>query len=217
MPLRQLIAVIALSGIAAAQTIALDKTDRVELKDGVADIVTYRGRSALKLTQVAKSNADALAMIKGQTFRNGTLEAWVAGNVSSSAGAAARGFIGLAFRVQPQASKYEVFYLRPTNGRADDQVRRNHSLQYASHPDYPWQRLRTEAPEKYESYVDLEPGVWTQVKIVVAGTQAKLYVHGAAQPSLIVTDLKLGDSDGGIALWIGPGTEGYFSDLKISH
>jgi hypothetical protein len=49
----------------------------------------------------------------------------------------------------------------------------------------------------------------------VDGTKARLYVHGAAQPCLIVDDLKLGDSAGGVALWIGPGTEGYFNGLQI--
>ena len=32
---------------------------------------------------------------------------------------------------------------------------------------------------------------------------------------LVVTDLKLGDSAGAVALWIGPGTEGYFTGLNI--
>jgi hypothetical protein len=41
-------------------------------------------------------------------------------------------------------------------------------------------------------------------------------VHGAPQRCLIVNDLKLGDSTGAVALWIGPGTEGYFSGLRIS-
>jgi hypothetical protein len=42
-------------------------------------------------------------------------------------------YIGVAFRVNlnaaKDAAKYECFCLRPTNGRADDQVRRNHSTQ----------------------------------------------------------------------------------------
>lgn len=67
--------------------------------------------------------------------------------------------------------------MRPTNGRAEDQVRRNHSSQYISFPEFPWHRLRKEFPEKYESCVDLTPGEWTPVKIVVDGTTAKLYVH----------------------------------------
>ena len=111
---------------------------------------------------------------------------------------------------------YEYIYLRPTNGRADDQVRRNHSTQYSSHPDFDFARSRQEAPEKYESYVDLEPGVWTKYKIEVEGRKARLYVHGAEQPCLIVNDLKLEPRGGGVALWVGPGTEGYFSNLKIT-
>ena len=80
---------------------------------------------------------------------------------------------------------------------------------------YDFDRLRRESPEKYESYVDLEPGVWTRYRITVEGTKARLFVHGASQPCLIVNDLKLGDSSGGVALWIGPGTEGYFMGLDI--
>jgi len=95
-------------------------------------------------------------------------------------------------------------------------VRRNHSTQYSSHPAYDFARLRKESPEKYESYVDLEPGVWTHYKLVVKGTTAELFVHGASQPCLIVDDLKLGDSEGSVALWVGPGTEGYFANLKIT-
>lgn len=84
-------------------------------------------------------------------------------------------------------------------------------------PSRAWSRARKrqESPEKYESYVDLEPGVWTRYRITVEGTTARLFVHGAAQPSLVVNDLKLGDSSGGVALWIGPGTEGYFTGLAI--
>ena len=123
------------------------------------------------------------------------------------------GFIGIAFRLQN--GKFEYIYLRPTNGRADDQVRRNHSTQYSAHPDFSFAVSRQQAPEKYESYVDLEPGVWTRYRITVEGTKARLFVHGAAEPCLIVNDLKLGDSSGGVALWIGPGTEGYFTGLEI--
>lgn len=81
------------------------------------------------------------------------------------------------------------------------------------HP--PLDPVRALRAEKYESYVDLEPGVWTRYRIVVEKTKARLYVNGASQPCLIVNDLKLSDSSGGVALWIGPGTEGYFACLKV--
>ena len=175
----------------------------------------YKGRSAIQVTATpGAANATSYAVIKDALFRDGTIEVDLAGQPAASAGGGARGFIGIAFRIQGDG-RYEYIYLRPTNGRADDQIRRNHSTQYSSHPDFDFARSRQEAPEKYESYVDLEPGIWTKYKIEVEGRKARLYVHGAEQPCLIVNDLKLEPREGGVALWVGPGTEGYFSNLKI--
>ena len=101
---------------------------------------------------------EQLAVIEASDFGDGVIEAEIAGAPRPDAGEGARGFVGIAFRVQDDLKTYDAFYLRPTNGRADDQVRRNHSAQYISHPDWPWFRLRKEFPEKYESYVDLVPG-----------------------------------------------------------
>jgi hypothetical protein len=115
-----------------------------------------------------------------------------------------------------QDIQYEYIYLRPTNGRAEDQVRRNHSAQYSSYPEFDFARLRRESPEKYESYVDLQPGVWTPYRIEIEGRKARLYVHGGEQPSLIVNDLKLEPREGSVALWVGPGTEGYFAGFNIT-
>lgn len=176
----------------------------------------FKDRSAIQVVAAPNAaNATSYAIVKDKVFRDGTIEVDVAGQPAAGAGAGARGFIGVAFRLQ-EDGKYEYIYLRPTNGRADDQVRRNHSTQYSSHPDFDFAQSRKEAPEKYESYVDLEPGVWTRYRIEVEGRKARLYVHGAAQPCLIVNDMKLEPRDGGVALWVGPGTEGYFSNLKIT-
>ena len=175
---------------------------------------TYQGKSAVRLDAAPDAaNGESFAIFKGSRFHNGTIEVELAGKPAANAGPGARGFIGIAFRVQGE--RFEYIYLRPTNGRADDQVRRNHSTQYGSRPGFDFDRLRKESPEKYESYVDLEPGVWTTYRIVVDGTKARLFVHGAAQPCLIVNDLKLGDSEGAVALWVGPGTEGYFANLRL--
>lgn len=176
---------------------------------------TYQGKSAVRVEALANvANAESYAILKGSHFHNGTIEVELAGKPGAHADSAARGFIGIAFRMQ--ANRYEYIYLRPTNGRADDQVRRNHSVQYASYPDFDFDRMRKESPEKYESYVDLEPGAWTKYRITIDGTKARLFVNGAAQPCLIVDDMKLGDSEGAVALWVGRGTEGYFANLKIT-
>jgi len=196
---------------AAAQSV-----DRLEGRNVSIAQANYKGRSAIRVIAAPEApNAASYAVVKDASFRDGTIEVDVAGQPASGAGSGARGFIGIAFRLRGDGA-YEYIYLRPTNGRADDQVRRNHSTQYSSHPDFDFARSRQEAPEKYESYVDLEPGVWTKYKIEIEGRRARLYVHGAAQPSLIVNDLKLEPRAGGVALWVGPGTEGYFSNLKIT-
>jgi len=196
--------------------LAAQTADRLTGKNVSIAQTTFKGRSAIQLIAAPDApNASSYAVVKGALFRDGTIEVDLAGQPAAGAGSGARGFIGIAFRLQADG-KYEYIYLRPTNGRADDQVRRNHSTQYSSHPDFDFARSRQEAPEKYESYVDLEPGVWTKFKIEVNGRTARLYVHGAEQPCLIVNDLKLDPREGGVALWVGPGTEGYFANLRIA-
>ena len=180
--------------------------------------VIYLGKSALQLVaRDPDTPLDPLVTLIGKDFSNGTIQAEVAGKPAPGAAAGARGFIGIAFRVQPQRERYEAFYIRPTNGRSEDQLRRNHSTQYISMPDYPWQRLRSETPGVYESYADMVAGAWTKLKIEVSGGKARLYVNDSGQPSLIVNDLKLGPgASGGVALWIGPGTEGYFRNVRVT-
>jgi hypothetical protein len=199
--------------------IRLDSLNGLEVVDGRAEITTYKGRRALHLSPLPDhQTADdaVLAIVTAADFKDGTIEAEVAGAPRAGAPADSRGFIGILFRAQEHGARGENFYIRPTNGRADDQFRRNHSAQYESMPDFPWSRLRKESPGVYESYVDLETGAWTKIKIVVSGTKAQLYVNGADQPCLIVTDLKLGDTRGQIALWAHATTDGYFSNLTVS-
>ncbi len=199
-----------------AVPLAAQTADRLAGKNVSLSQTNFKGRGAVQIIATPEAaNATSYAVIKDATFRDGAIEVDLAGQPAAGANGAARGFIGIAFRIQGDGS-YEYVYLRPTNGRADDQVRRNHSTQYSSHPNFSFAQSRQKAPEKYESYVDLEPGVWTKYKIEVEGSKARLYVHGAAQPCLIVNDLKLEPKQGGVALWVGPGTEGYFSNLKIT-
>jgi len=160
---------------------------------------------------------ETLAVIEGTDFTNGVIEAEIAGAPAQDAPESSRGFVGIAFRVQPDLKTYDAFYLRPTNGRADDQVRRNHSAQYISHPDWTWPRLRKESPERYESYVDLETGKWTRIRIEVDGDHARLYVNGQPQPTLVVNDLKTGaQGRGAIALWTHDTTVAHFRALRVT-
>ena len=199
-----------------AVPLAAQSADQLVGKNVSIAQINYKGRGAIQvIAKPEAANATSYALVKDRSFRDGMIEVDLAGQPAAGASATARGFIGIAFRVQSDG-RYEYIYLRPTNGRADDQIRRNHSTQYSSYPDFDFARSRQEAPEKHESYVDLQPGVWTKYKLEVEGRNARLYVHGAEQPCLIVNDLKLDPRDGGVALWVGPGTEGYFSNLKIT-
>jgi hypothetical protein len=157
-----------------------------------------------------------LAILSGPEFRDGTIEIEVAGQPRPDAPPDSRGFVGLSFRTGEHGSWTEVFYLRPTNARAEDPVRRSRSLQYASDPEHPWHRLRAESPGVYESYADLETGAWTRLRIEVEGSTARLFVNGAKQPALVVNDLRRGAVPGRIALWAHVETDAHFGPIRVT-
>ena len=205
---------------ATSSSLPLDSVAGLEIFNGKAEVATYRGRRGVHLTAPPgrsdpEDNESVRAFASGVDFKNGTIEADIAGAPLPGAPTDARGFIGIDFRSRQNGARTESIYLRPTNGRAEEQLRRNHSVQYDSLPDFPWFRLRKESPGVYESYVDLEAGAWTHMKIVVSGERAVLYVNGSNQPCLIVNDLKLGETRGQVGFWGEWSTDAYFSNLAI--
>jgi hypothetical protein len=214
--------------------IALDRQDRLTVhpiqEDGVnpvkttTNIATYRSRTAFHVVNDDGLTADglpaggqSLITVQALSFGNGTIEADVVGLPRKGAAPTIRGFVGLAFHVEQDASRYEAVYLRMTNARSESQLERNHSTQYISYPSFPWRRLRTEHPGEYESYVDLNTDGWNRIRIEVDGRKARLYVNGANEPCLVVNELKLGETSGGVALWTGSDTEAYFADLVVTN
>jgi hypothetical protein len=193
----------------------LGDPSRLTLVNVTATRVQYRGRDAIRLvrrpTAAPPGTPTNTIAIVDHEFRDGTIEVEIAGADTS-----ARGFVGIAFRVDSSGERFAAFYLRPTNGRAQDQLRRNHATQYISEPEYPWYRLRKELPGVYESYVDLEPGTWTPIRIEVRGGVAQLFVNGSQQPVLIVNDMKSPPAFGRIALWIDQDTEAHFTGLRVT-
>jgi len=210
---------VAMLRISQAGSIPIEPVAKLKLQNVKADVVTYQGRSAVRITDAAAQDLPdgaRLAIVAGTAFEDGVIEADLTGDALPGTPETVRGFTGIAFRIAPDGAKYECFYLRPKNGRSEDQTQRNHSTQYISVPDFPWQKLRAETPSKYESYVDLVAGAWTKIKIEVHGDKARLYVNGAAQPTLVVSDLKHGRSKGAIGLWIGPGVVAHFANLVVT-
>jgi hypothetical protein len=214
-------------GLASAQArhYPLESVNGLRLNNVIAQPVTHKGKKGIRIVADTarlrqqgggQPEPETIAAIDGVTFSNGVIELEVAGAPGPGSSQGARGFVGIAFRVQRDEKTYDAFYLRPTNGRADDQERRNHAAQYISHPDWPWFRLRRETPSRYEAYVDLVPDEWTKIRVEVQGVRARLYVHDQQQPTLIVNDVKSGVSaTGGIALWIGAGTVAHFRNLTV--
>lgn len=193
--------------------------DVLEPNDVVASLAEHHGDKAIRLVLTPDAETPdnpTFARIVDLEFHNGSIEIEVAGRPLPDASPQARGFIGIAFRIQDDLSAFECMYIRPTNGRAEDQLRRNRATQYFSYPNWKFDRMRTEVPGHYEAYVDLVTGEWTKLRIEVDGDMAKLFVHDQEQPTIIVNDLKHGtELKGGIGLYIDNGTEGFFKNLKI--
>jgi hypothetical protein len=234
---RWLLAFAAVSSLLLASTFAqgqgklysLETESGLRLHNVAAEQATLEGKRGLRMIASDEANRrfqsmtadqqaqfEQLAVIDGPAFGSGVIEAEIAGVPAPGAPESARGFVGIAFRLRDDLRTYDAFYLRPTNGRADDQERRNHAVQYISHPDWPWFRLRKETPSRYEAYVDLVPNTWTKIKIEVRGERARLYVHGQEQPTLVVNDLKTGaQGKGAVALWLDRGTVAHFRNLSV--
>jgi hypothetical protein len=175
----------------------------------------YQGRNAVLVANT--SDSDGFALLPGTDFQDGTIEADIALKITTPPGVRNPGFVGIAFRARPDASHYELFYLRPGNSHAQDQAMRNHSMQYVSVPDFDWDKLRREWPYVYESYAPLQLESWIHTKIEVKGRTAKLYLNGSAEPNLVVDGLKGDDLHGGVALWGYPGEEAYFSNVRVTN
>ena len=200
----------------ASRTLALTDTTDLETYGVKAEAVEYRGRKAIRVTTEPGAE-EGLALAKGVEFHDGTIEVDMATRITRPPGTRMPGFTGIAFRARPEAGHMEMFYLRPGNSRSDDQAMRNHSVQYVSEPGFDWEKLRRQWPFIYESYAELQLDEWTRVKIEVRGRQARLFVNGSENPSLVVDGLKGEELQGAVGLWSYTGEDSYFSNLRITN
>jgi len=201
-----------------SQTVKFDKT-KLQPVNVSMSVEQLKGRQVVRVIKdstVKAADQPTFVRMNGIDFKNGSIEVSVLSRLLPNAPDYARGFIGVAFRINDSNSKFECLYIRPVNGRANNQIQRNHSIQYFSYPGYDFERFRKEAPGQYESYADMGLNEWIKLKISVKDNQAKLFMNDNQQPSLIVNDLKHGtDLSGTIGLWVDVGTEGFFSNVKV--
>jgi glyoxylase-like metal-dependent hydrolase (beta-lactamase superfamily II) len=166
------------------------------------------GRAVARLDSRA---GDGGARLEGVQIADGIIEVDLKGK-----DVAQQSFLGIAFHVVDWTT-LDAVYFRPFNFRGADPERRSHSVQYVSHPANTWQRLRTERPGQFEQVIDPppDPNGWFHARIVLANGRVEVFVNGAAKPSLAVEDLGAAKS-GGVALWVGNGSDGAFANLTIT-
>ncbi|MBO5999140.1 MAG: hypothetical protein J6P87_05595 [Lachnospiraceae bacterium] len=172
---------------------------RVE-KDGMQDIF----------------DTNTYVLLKDIKMHNGTIRVKMLSRLLPDAPDFARGFIGIVFRVNDTGSEFESYYVRPTNGRHPDPVRRSHGSQYFSYPGYTFDYFRKHGITEYEAPCDTGLDEWTDLKAVIEDGYAEFYVNDMDTPVLCVKDLKHGkDAAGGIGLYVDTGTEAFYKDLEV--
>src|SRR5215469_4338732 len=192
------LAIVALAGcllsVAQAQQIQVPMSPAhfdVGTSKTPAQFGEFLGRRAVYLPS-------GLLAVKDANFRDGTVEA----DLASKPGGL---FLGMVFRVESEANM-EVVYLRPG---ASDTIE---AVQYTPrlNGDAIWQLLNTNH-EKGNAHIP--ENQWIHMKLVVEGRTCTLFLNESNVPTLTVTNLRRGDSEGGIGLWaLGGG--GYFSNLS---
>ena len=154
--------------------------------------------------------------LKDLDFQNGVIEVKMLAQIQDpSPFKSAQGFIGVAFRINEFDSEYESIYLRPRVGRSDNQLARNHTVQYYAYPDYKFDRLRKDSPGMYETTAPVDINEWITMRIEVTGEKAYLYINDTKYSTFVVEKMKGKTTHGSIALWVDIGTIGYFKDLKV--
>src|SRR5262245_45400684 len=92
--------------------IPLDNPSEMQPRNVKTEQVTYKGRKALRVTDDAPAGvADGiqLVILNKTEFQDGVIEIELTGEPGADVGAGARGFVGVAFRVSPDAAKCECF------------------------------------------------------------------------------------------------------------
>lgn len=223
--MRMIIVAIAACLLLPNAAFAQQQVDDYKLSGVTLRADTYLGKPAFEVRMPSSSYQDpAKEKLADRNFMawlpidfgDGSIEVDIASDLAPDAPGYARGFVGFAYRIDGKG-RFENIYLRPTNSTAIDQVRRNHTIQYAAYPDFRFDLLRAQFPEKYETYADIATGRWIHMRLVVKGTRAELYLDRSPRPAFIVNDMKLPATQrGGVGIWIESGTIAHFRNLRVT-
>jgi hypothetical protein len=187
----------------------IGKDSRWKIVGRTASSIDIKGKHAIRLSEGAGMG---VVWLGGYDFANGVIEVDLLGRSQPVQGS----FLGVAFRVV-DAQTFDAVYFRPFNFRATDSTRHSHAVQYVSHPQWPWEKLRSEHPGQYEQPLNPAPDgdEWFHVRVVVARPKVSVFVNGAAQPGLVVNELS-DRTHGSVGLWVGEGSGGNFANLRVT-
>ena len=185
----------------------------------IAEEVTLDGASALRVVKDGMQDifdTNTYVLLNGLAMHNGIFRVSVRSRLLPDAPDFARGFIGIVFRVNEAGSEFESYYVRPTNGRHPDPVRRSHGSQYFSYPGYTFDYFRKHGITAYEAPADIGLDEWIDIKAVIEDDRAAFYVNDMETPVLRVDGLKHGKGiSGGLGLYVDTGTEAFCRDAEI--
>ncbi len=175
----------------------------------VLKIVSNEGEAYLNISE---SKKEGIVWLPINNLKNGNIEVEMRGKDVFQ-----RSFIGIAFQGADDKT-YDAVYCRPFNFLAKDSVRRIHAVQYISHPDFTWEKLRSERNGFFEKEIinPPNPNDWFTMKLVIDNTTIKAYINNAQQASLVVEKLNSRTS-GKVGLFTADSSGGDFRSIKINY
>lgn len=155
-------------------------------------------------------NSDGIGILEDVEFDKGNIEIELLGENNPG-----RSFIGIAFNIQND-STYEAVYFRPFNFVANEQIRKDHMVQYIFHPEFTWRKLRGERTGEFENEIPTPPNPddWFKVLIIINEEKVEVYVNDLSEPVLMVDRLTETTSKK-IGIWTGFGSSGRFKNLIL--
>ncbi len=169
-----------------------------------------------KINKFEENDTNSIVVFEEAMYKNFCYEMDVLAKLREDAPSHARGFIGLIFGCNQEHSKFESFYIRPTNGRdCDDPIRKKHACQYFSYPGYTFSYFREFGIDQYENAIStIALNEWAHIKVIVNDKQAHFYVNDEL---VLNVERILPIEEGKVGLFVDIGTEGYFKNIKLSH
>jgi len=164
----------------------------------------YLGQKALLLKRkIDNYKSASIAYLKGLEFRDGIIEMDAAWPGEKG------GFLGLAFRIK-DAHHYESVYFRPESSGTIN------AIQYMPEKKWEYNWWNYEA-DKYQAKATLPLHGWFHVKVIVKGSQLKVFLNHNSTPVFIYNLLDSSLKSGSVGFWLGNCAIGAYKNLVVTN